>query len=142
MLTLFYTRSKLQKARLLRDIPCSMWTLRPATRRYRGGDEMSFDHKIFQLMTENTKQTLHIDDIFRDSAGFSTLNAEARLLFFLAAKESVPIKVAMLDSRLSYRGFYNTLNSLKKRELIRLDEDSVDKRVRNISLNKPCAAID
>jgi hypothetical protein len=75
---------------------------------------------------------IEFDTEFREFLGFSALRPEARLLLFIRANGPVSVKEAMIDSKMSYRGFYTILNGLMEKKIIQLRPDARDKRVRRL----------
>jgi DNA-binding MarR family transcriptional regulator len=78
---------------------------------------------------------LGVDDIFKKKLGMSALRPAARLLLFLAVRQSVTIKEAMQDSTLSYRAFYVMLDNLKEEVLVQVEKDDHDLRIRRLVLD-------
>lgn len=77
---------------------------------------------------------LSVDKTFKQKLCISALQPGPRLLLYIAVNRSISIKDAIEDSTLSYRAFYNMLNSLKKKALIEVERDIHDKRVRRLVL--------
>lgn len=83
---------------------------------------------------------LAFDRLFSDRLGMDALRPEAKLLLILTRHGSLRIKQAMSLSGLSYRGFYILLHRLIRQDLVVVEGDSADRRVRNIRLGKPIFA--
>lgn len=82
-------------------------------------------------------QVLSLDRMCAERLGIEALRPEARLLFILARSGSLRVKEAMSLSGLSYRGFYMLLQRLVSLQLVVVEGDHVDRRVRNIRLANP-----
>ncbi len=80
---------------------------------------------------------LEIESHFTENIGVKFLRPEAKLLIILKQSGSLSIKEAMITSGLSYRGFYILLSRLVAQELIRVEVDENDRRVRKILLSRP-----
>mgnify|MGYP001587106120 CR=1 FL=1 len=85
---------------------------------------------------------LRYDRQMRDLFGVPAISPASRLLLYMTSHDSVSIKEAMLAVPLSYRAFYTLLDVLKDKELVRVEPDANDRRVRRLVLGTAFKKID
>jgi DNA-binding MarR family transcriptional regulator len=66
--------------------------------------------------------------------GFDLLRPEAKILLALSSKGELSIKELMIESGMSYRGFYLVFTRLTEQGLIDSETDLRDKRVRKVRI--------
>lgn len=79
---------------------------------------------------------LEFDDLLSDSIGVPALRPQARLIMLIQRYGSVSIKEAIIDSKMSSRGFYMIMDSLLKEGVICIQADQNDKRVRRLAFSE------
>lgn len=72
--------------------------------------------------------------------GFDLLRPEAKILLALRSKGDLSIKELMIESGMSYRGFYLVFTRLTAQGLIESETDGRDKRVRRVRIAASAAA--
>ena len=65
-----------------------------------------------------------------DQLGIPILTTEARLLHLIKAKPGNSVKYYMMESKLSYRGYYNIVNRLIDKRIVKSVISQNDRRVR------------
>lgn len=75
---------------------------------------------------------LELDRAFEVNGLGAALRPEARILFMLLRENGLGMKQAISMSGLSYRGFYLMLKRLTDQNLIRIEDDRNDRRVRRL----------
>jgi hypothetical protein len=90
-------------------------------------------HKISPTLKQYVDNVLEFDDVFFQLVGSSALRPQARLLMLIQKYGSVSVKEAIIDSRMSSRGFYMMMDGLLKEGILCAETDEKDKRVRRLS---------
>jgi DNA-binding MarR family transcriptional regulator len=78
------------------------------------------------------RHVVEFDNSFLASFGYRALRPASRLLLYIAVNGATSVKDAMMDSELSYRAFYIMIDKLKDQQLIRIEGDARDRRIRRI----------
>lgn len=91
------------------------------------GEKIFEDHKVAAA------QMIRFDDYFKSIFGLTAFRPDVRLVVYVTSRGSVSVKEAMLDSVLSYRAFYTTLDRLKGNGWIEVQGDTHDGRVRRLN---------
>ena len=89
--------------------------------------------KIFGGAKIWAAQMIRFDDYFKSMFGLTAFRPDVRLVVYVTSRGSVSVKEAMLDSVLSYRAFYTTLDRLKGNGWIEVQGDTHDGRVRRLN---------
>ena len=79
---------------------------------------------------------LEFDVLFSDLIGSPALRPQARLVMLIQKYGSVSIKEAIIDSKMSSRGFYMIMEGLLKDGIIQIQADPKDKRVRRLAFKE------
>lgn len=77
---------------------------------------------------------LSMDDCFREEFGLPLIKPEAKIILLLKENKSLSVKEAMSFLDLSYRGFYILVKRMVENEIIIIEKDKSDHRVRRIFL--------
>ena len=94
---------------------------------------MPGSHKMSPVLKQYVDNVLEFDDVFFQLVGSSALRPQARLLMLIQKYGSVSVKEAIIDSRMSSRGFYMMMDGLLKEGILCAEPDEKDKRVRRLS---------
>jgi DNA-binding MarR family transcriptional regulator len=87
-------------------------------------------------MTLSPTNILRANSTLQRETGFEMLRPEAKILFTLQAKGPLSVKEIMSLSGMSYRGFYLVLDRLVGTNLVSVDADEQDRRVRRVRLTE------
>ena len=74
------------------------------------------------MTVEKAKALLEMEQDLVRQIGARALTPEARLVLLLMSEGPMPIKRAMIESDLSYRGFYNMIDRLISRGTLVRDQ--------------------
>lgn len=81
------------------------------------------------MTVEKARALLEIEQDLVRQIGGRALTPEARLVLLLISEGPMPIKRAMIESDLSYRGFYNMIDRLISRGTLVREPSRQDRRI-------------
>lgn len=81
------------------------------------------------MTVEKAKALLEMEQDLVRQIGVRALTPEARLVLLLMSEGPMPIKRAMIESDLSYRGFYNMIDRLISRGTLVREPSQQDRRI-------------
>ncbi len=86
------------------------------------------------MTVEKAKALLEMEQDLVRQIGVRALTPEARLVLLLMSEGPMPIKRAMIESDLSYRGFYNMIDRLISRGTLVREPSQQDRRIQLLRL--------
>ncbi|MEY4671949.1 MAG: hypothetical protein RLZZ415_1828 [Pseudomonadota bacterium] len=86
------------------------------------------------MTVEKAKALLEMEQDLVRQIGARALTPEARLVLLLMSEGPMPIKRAMIESDLSYRGFYNMIDRLISRGTLVREPSQQDRRIQLLRL--------
>ena len=86
------------------------------------------------MTVEKAKALLEMEQDLLQQIGVRALTPEARLVLLLMSEGPMPIKRAMIESDLSYRGFYNMIDRLISRGTLVREPSQQDRRIQLLRL--------
>lgn len=86
------------------------------------------------MTVEKAKALLEMQQDLVRQIGARALTPEARLVLLLMSEGPMPIKRAMIESDLSYRGFYNMIDRLISRGTLVREPSQQDRRIQLLRL--------
>ena len=86
------------------------------------------------MTVEKAKALLEMEQDLVRQIGVRALTPEARLVLLLVSEGPMPIKRAMIESDLSYRGFYNMIDRLISRGTLVREPSQQDRRIQLLRL--------
>ena len=86
------------------------------------------------MTVEKAKALLEMEQDLLRQIGARALTPEARLVLLLMSEGPMPIKRAMIESDLSYRGFYNMIDRLISRGTLVREPSQQDRRIQLLRL--------
>ena len=86
------------------------------------------------MTVEKAKALLEMEQDLVRQIGVRALTPEARLVLLLMSEGPKPIKRAMIESDLSYRGFYNMIDRLISRGTLVREPSQQDRRIQLLRL--------
>ena len=86
------------------------------------------------MTIDKARALLDLEQDLMKQTGLRALTAEARLVLLLISEGPMPIKRAMIESDLSYRGFYNMIDRLISRGTLVRETSTQDRRIQLLRL--------
>lgn len=81
------------------------------------------------MTVDKARALLEIEQDLVRQIGVRALTPEARLVLLIISEGPMPIKRAMIESDLSYRGFYNMIGRLISRGTLVRETSTQDRRI-------------
>ena len=89
------------------------------------------------LNVEKIRELLDLEHDLVRYMGTRVLTPEARIVMLLISNGPMPIKRAMIESDLSYRGFYNMIDRLISRGILLREGSTQDRRIQLLKIARP-----
>lgn len=86
------------------------------------------------MTIDKARALLDLEQDLMKTTGVRALTPEARLVLLLISEGPMPIKRAMIESDLSYRGFYNMIDRLISRGTLIRETSTQDRRIQLLRL--------
>lgn len=86
------------------------------------------------MTIDKARALLDLEQDLMKTTGVRALTPEARLVLLLISEGPMPIKRAMIESDLSYRGFYNMIDRLISRGTLTRETSTQDRRIQLLRL--------
>lgn len=86
------------------------------------------------MTIDEARALLDLEQDLMKTTGVRALTPEARLVLLLISEGPMPIKRAMIESDLSYRGFYNMIDRLISRGTLIRETSTQDRRIQLLRL--------
>ena len=86
------------------------------------------------MTVDKARTLLDLEQDLVRQTGLRALTPEARLVLLLISEGPMPIKRAMIESDLSYRGFYNMIDRLISRGTLVREPSNQDRRIHLLRL--------
>lgn len=86
------------------------------------------------MNVDKAKTLLGLEQDLMTYTGTRALTPEARIVLLLISEGPMPIKRAMLESELSYRGFYNMIDRLISRGILVREGSTADRRIQLLKI--------
>lgn len=93
------------------------------------------------MTVDKARTLLDLEQDLVRQTGLRALTPEARLVLLLISEGPMPIKRAMIESDLSYRGFYNMIDRLISRGILVREPSTQDRRIQLLRIASGIQAI-
>ncbi len=86
------------------------------------------------LNVDKARELLELEHELMTYTGTRVLTPEARIVLLLISNGPMPIKRAMIESDLSYRGFYNMIDRMISRGILCREGSTQDRRIQLLKI--------